>query len=233
MSKPIDITGHRFGRLVATRRHKQRPSFWVCKCDCGRTKSVLGSELRRPPHHKGTRSCGCLLVETQRARFRKMNADPAIKLKQRQSLRWFRSRQWHESQSRRAKERWANPDYRVKVEQAKTQHTRELLSRIMGQKWQQPEYRARMLKSFGNRRRATKEPSREVRHHPFRQPSGRFTPLQIQAMLQARSEGKTYKEIGSEFGCSDVHASLICRGKVAFYLPAMKVAGIRESHSPG
>lgn len=53
-----DITGQRFGRLVAiqpTDRDQHRSIFWICKCDCGTT--VNGAELRRGKR----RSCGCLV----------------------------------------------------------------------------------------------------------------------------------------------------------------------------
>ncbi len=55
----IDITGIRFGFLVATRMSKKRNNegrvVWECICDCGGKKEVSGSNLRR----NVTRSCGC------------------------------------------------------------------------------------------------------------------------------------------------------------------------------
>ena len=63
MPKSNDITGQRFGRLVAIRlmyKHKNPPSIWECKCDCGNVVEVDYRNL-----HKGrTRSCGCLHRET-------------------------------------------------------------------------------------------------------------------------------------------------------------------------
>ena len=66
MSKCIDLTGQRFGRLVVIERVEDyvspkghhRPS-WLCQCDCGCTKKVTGSALKR----HNTRSCGCLHKE--------------------------------------------------------------------------------------------------------------------------------------------------------------------------
>jgi hypothetical protein len=57
-----DLTGQRFGRLVALRiagegRRKQKN--WLCRCDCGREKIVAGRHLK-----DGTKSCGCLVPET-------------------------------------------------------------------------------------------------------------------------------------------------------------------------
>lgn len=62
--KALELTGQRFGRLVAKSRaagNYRRPS-WLCHCDCGGTKIVRASNL------KGGRvsSCGCLWRETVR-----------------------------------------------------------------------------------------------------------------------------------------------------------------------
>ncbi len=57
----IDITGHRFGRwLVITQNgnNKGGGALWMCRCDCGVTRSVLGADLRKG---KST-NCGCLTV---------------------------------------------------------------------------------------------------------------------------------------------------------------------------
>lgn len=63
MSKNLDLTGQRFGRLVALepseRRDARRSTWWICKCDCGNTKEVRTTCLT-----KGfTKSCGCLRRE--------------------------------------------------------------------------------------------------------------------------------------------------------------------------
>jgi hypothetical protein len=57
MSRFIDITGKRFGRLVAQsvhHRHKGR-TFWLCRCDCGGESITSGTTLRTV----GAVSCGC------------------------------------------------------------------------------------------------------------------------------------------------------------------------------
>lgn len=54
-----DITGRRYGKLVAVRRigmNKKRYSTWECACDCGQTTTVPISSL----NEGHTRSCGCL-----------------------------------------------------------------------------------------------------------------------------------------------------------------------------
>jgi very-short-patch-repair endonuclease len=57
--KPMDITGKRFGLLVAIKPTNQRFSngsvIWECLCDCGNTTHVSLSNLIR----EHTLSCGC------------------------------------------------------------------------------------------------------------------------------------------------------------------------------
>lgn len=47
MPPPIDLTGRRFGALVALRRgpHKGRRTAWWCRCDCGRRTLVATASL--------------------------------------------------------------------------------------------------------------------------------------------------------------------------------------------
>jgi len=61
----IDLTGQRFGRLVALRR-MVRSRLWRCKCDCGKEARVEQGNLRKG----NTRSCGCLKAERTAERFR-------------------------------------------------------------------------------------------------------------------------------------------------------------------
>jgi hypothetical protein len=60
----FDLTGARFGRLVAVARAPRDGNSkgqWLCHCDCGATAIVRGHALR-----KGlTKSCGCLNQETR------------------------------------------------------------------------------------------------------------------------------------------------------------------------
>jgi hypothetical protein len=59
MSALVDITGQRFGRWTVLRRcprrDNQRHTFWVCRCDCGTEREVVGCNLRL----RGSSSCGC------------------------------------------------------------------------------------------------------------------------------------------------------------------------------
>jgi len=65
MAVLIDLTGQRFGRLVAmwpAGRKSTRRVVWLCCCDCGRLKLCLTSLLR----NGNSRSCGCLRRENCR-----------------------------------------------------------------------------------------------------------------------------------------------------------------------
>ena len=58
----IDLTGHRFGRLVVIReygRAKDRQVTWLCRCECGAEVVVKAGNLRSG----NTQSCGCLRLE--------------------------------------------------------------------------------------------------------------------------------------------------------------------------
>jgi hypothetical protein len=60
--REIDITSHRYNRLVVIRKSdlfwENRP-LWLCQCDCGNTIFAMSNSLRM----NNTRSCGCLKLE--------------------------------------------------------------------------------------------------------------------------------------------------------------------------
>lgn len=61
-----DITGQRFGRLVAVERagrNRERKAMWKCVCDCGNEIVCSGKALRSG----NTKSCGCLRLDNLRA----------------------------------------------------------------------------------------------------------------------------------------------------------------------
>ena len=65
MSKVIDLTGQRFGRLKVTRligKDKIQNRIWECLCDCGNVKRILLCHLKSGD----TISCGCYRKEIQR-----------------------------------------------------------------------------------------------------------------------------------------------------------------------
>jgi hypothetical protein len=73
----IDLTGQRFGRWRVLALHPERyrcgkdkravAVLWRCVCICGEERLVLGTNLSRGM----SRSCGCLISETTRARCTK------------------------------------------------------------------------------------------------------------------------------------------------------------------
>lgn len=84
MRKPKDLTGERFGRLVAIEITDQKASngsyFWRCICDCGEEKSIPSGNLNRGV----TNSCGCLrkeflinLIEGKGGNIHGMRGSPA------------------------------------------------------------------------------------------------------------------------------------------------------------
>lgn len=62
MGKVIDLVGNRYGALVVLSRApkpegaKSTSAFWLCQCDCGKTKVISGNVLKQGK----ARSCGCL-----------------------------------------------------------------------------------------------------------------------------------------------------------------------------
>jgi len=67
MPRPaIDETGNTFGRLTVVSRIPGIPkhAHWLCRCECGNLVIVPGGQLRSGK----TRSCGCLNLESLRAR---------------------------------------------------------------------------------------------------------------------------------------------------------------------
>jgi len=61
MSKFIDLTGQRFGRLTVIKRVYPFPTrtYWECKCDCGNIITVV-SPCLISGH---TKSCGCYQIQ--------------------------------------------------------------------------------------------------------------------------------------------------------------------------
>ncbi len=63
MSKAKNLTGRRYGRLVALRQIKKetdkKHAFWECQCDCGNKAIVRKDSLE----NGNSKSCGCILLE--------------------------------------------------------------------------------------------------------------------------------------------------------------------------
>lgn len=75
MRHKIDLAGKRFGRLVVIKdsgfRNPKGMVLWLCACDCGKQKIILGSNIRSGT----TVSCGCYAAERASLR-RKASALP-------------------------------------------------------------------------------------------------------------------------------------------------------------
>lgn len=71
--KTVDMTGHRYGRLIVLEIHGSRKSRakWLCLCDCGNTVIRDGGQLRESGKIQCTQSCGCFKIE----RIRKLGKD--------------------------------------------------------------------------------------------------------------------------------------------------------------
>jgi len=65
MAIALDISGNRYGRLIAVQRSDNDArgrTRWLCKCDCGTDCVVRTKALR----FEQTQSCGCLRAEVSR-----------------------------------------------------------------------------------------------------------------------------------------------------------------------
>lgn len=63
MSKRIDLTGQKFGKLLVVNFvsvNEQGTALWNCVCDCGKQKLMLSSNLLKGK----TKSCGCMIGKT-------------------------------------------------------------------------------------------------------------------------------------------------------------------------
>lgn len=72
MSKLIDLTGQRFGRLTVLYRAPGKPrsngkyrTMWHCRCDCGNELDINGDSLKKGV----SQSCGCYRKEVNRERL--------------------------------------------------------------------------------------------------------------------------------------------------------------------
>lgn len=62
MSKIMDLTGEKFGKLTVEQYafSKQGQRYWKCHCDCGATEVFVSTSRLKSG---GTHSCGCLLKQ--------------------------------------------------------------------------------------------------------------------------------------------------------------------------
>ena len=59
MSNRLDLVGQHFGKLLVLKRLKRKAkngtAYWLCQCDCGKTKEIRTTGLKNGK----TKSCGC------------------------------------------------------------------------------------------------------------------------------------------------------------------------------
>jgi hypothetical protein len=79
MRYKLNLEGQRFGKLLVISRAKnvKTCSTWKCKCDCGNEKIAFTIRLRNGQ----CSSCGCLLREQMKTRFRKHGKSGTIEYK--------------------------------------------------------------------------------------------------------------------------------------------------------
>ena len=70
----VDLTGQRFGRLLALERASSvgGHAMWLCRCDCGQSTTARGTHLSRGL----IRSCNCLNTDLKKARQTKHGDTP-------------------------------------------------------------------------------------------------------------------------------------------------------------
>lgn len=81
-----DLTGKRFGRLKVIRydhSDKNRNAVFLCKCDCGNEKMIMGRRLIT--RTKPTRSCGCLQKEKAKQHLSDLEKMGLVKHNQRRT----------------------------------------------------------------------------------------------------------------------------------------------------
>lgn len=55
----LDLTGKTFNKLTVIKQDETKYTNWICKCECGKIKSINGSSIKRGR----VKSCGCLQIE--------------------------------------------------------------------------------------------------------------------------------------------------------------------------
>jgi hypothetical protein len=125
MPKPRDVSGQRFGRLVAIERapynpgHSKGKAYWLCSCDCGGEHTVQVAKLTTG----ATVSCGCWRRELQKtlnARITRHLKTPTIRTAEDRELRrlqgeakrlqTFKTERYRELRRSLAKSYWSDPN---------------------------------------------------------------------------------------------------------------------------
>ena len=126
MAKIKDLTGQKFTRLTVIERadNRGKQPCWLCKCDCGNTKIIMGSSLRSGK----TTSCGCMQKEKTKEKWQ--------------------NKDFKTQKSEKMKQLWRNEDFRqMSVERVKEQWKDEKFRQIQNEKqkrlWQNDDFKKR------------------------------------------------------------------------------------------
>jgi hypothetical protein len=88
MARHKDLTGQKFGKLTALRingQRKDRCLLWLCKCDCGKERTVPGKCL----WDGHTKSCGCIkLLDLVGQRFGRLVVLERLANRRNSSVDW-------------------------------------------------------------------------------------------------------------------------------------------------
>lgn len=77
MSKRLELTGQKFGRLTViefSHIDKRGNACWLCKCDCGNKKIINNANFK----NGNTKSCGCLQKEVIRKLGKKQKLPKSV-----------------------------------------------------------------------------------------------------------------------------------------------------------
>lgn len=83
----VDLTQKTFSRLHVLHIDpvaSQRPTRWICQCECGTIKSIDGKSMKQGR----IRSCGCLISELTRSRMLKHGFAGTREYQVWQSMKW-------------------------------------------------------------------------------------------------------------------------------------------------
>jgi hypothetical protein len=131
MSKPRDVSGQRFGRLVAIERapykpgHSKGKAYWLCSCDCGGTHTAQVAKLTTGR----CVSCGCWRRELLKAKNVRANEDRKLRRSQAEAKRQqtFKTDEYRELKRKLARNYWRDP--------SRSGEHREKLHSVMKRLW--------------------------------------------------------------------------------------------------
>lgn len=200
MSKLLDISGQRFGRLVV--RSYAKNSKWECVCDCGALTTVQSVRLRQGD----TSSCGCY----QRDRASEANTTHGAR-RTRAYNTWTNMRKrcanlegpdapWYAAKGIAVCNRWQN--FNLFLDDMGQPPEGASLDRIDGALGYSPE----------NCRWAT---AREQSHN------SKVTKLSDHDVRAIRGDARPYKDIAAQYGISKGHVCKVRSGK--FYSRLLEV----------